>query len=99
MMAKETWMQRQCQELEAGLRKKNCKNNRMEAYQLVKDLTPCHGRFKHLHLAMFGFWQFSYLNGTVSSPRYDVVNLVVMCSIWTVPLLFAAKTVTGEKST
>ena len=34
-MAKETWIQGQCQELEACLRK----NNSKKAYQLVKDLT------------------------------------------------------------
>ena len=34
-MAKETWMQGQCQEVEACLRK----NNSKKAYQLVKDLT------------------------------------------------------------
>ena len=34
-MAKETWMQGQCQEAEACLRKNYIK----EAYQLVKDLT------------------------------------------------------------
>ena len=34
-MAKETWIQGQCQEGEACLRK----NNRRKAYQLVKDLT------------------------------------------------------------
>ena len=34
-MAKETWIQSQCQEVEAGLRK----NNSKKAYQLVKDLT------------------------------------------------------------
>ena len=34
-MAKETWIQGQCQEVEACLRK----NNSKEAYQLVKDLT------------------------------------------------------------
>ena len=34
-MAKETWIQGQCQEAEACLRK----NNRKKAYQLVKDLT------------------------------------------------------------
>ena len=34
-MAKETWIQGQCQEVEACLRKNNCK----QAYQLVKDLT------------------------------------------------------------
>ena len=34
-MAKETWIQDQCQEVEACLRK----NNSMEAYQLVNDLT------------------------------------------------------------
>ena len=34
-MAKETWIQGQCQELEACLRKNNSKNG----YQLVKDLT------------------------------------------------------------
>ena len=34
-MAKETWIQGQCQEVEACLRK----NNRKKAYQLVKDLT------------------------------------------------------------
>ena len=30
---------------------------------------PSHGRFQHLHLGMFWFWQFKYMNGTVSSPR------------------------------
>ena len=34
-MAKETWIQGQCQEVEACLRK----NNSKKAYQLVKDLT------------------------------------------------------------
>ena len=34
-MAKETWIQGQCQEVEACLRKNNIK----KAYQLVKDLT------------------------------------------------------------
>ena len=34
-MAKETWIQRQCQEVAACLRK----NNNKKAYQLVKDLT------------------------------------------------------------
>ena len=34
-MAKETWIQGQCQAVEAGLRK----NNSKKAYQLVKDLT------------------------------------------------------------
>ena len=34
-MAKETWIQGQCQEVEACLRK----NNSKEAYQIVKDLT------------------------------------------------------------
>ena len=34
-MAKETWIQGQCQEVEACLRKNNCK----KTYQLVKDLT------------------------------------------------------------
>ena len=34
-MAKETWIQCQCQEAEACLRK----NNSKKAYQLVKDLT------------------------------------------------------------
>ena len=34
-MAKETWIQVQCQEVEACLRK----NNSKKAYQLVKDLT------------------------------------------------------------
>ena len=34
-MAKETWIQEQCQEVEACLRK----NNSKKAYQLVKDLT------------------------------------------------------------
>ena len=34
-IAKETWKQGQCQEVEACLRK----NNRKKAYQLVKDLT------------------------------------------------------------
>ena len=34
-MAKETWIQDQCQEVEANLRK----NNSKKAYQLVKDLT------------------------------------------------------------
>ena len=34
-MAKETWIQGQCQEVEANLRK----NNSKKAYQLVKDLT------------------------------------------------------------
>ena len=34
-MAKETWIQGQCQEIEACLRK----NNSKKAYQLVKDLT------------------------------------------------------------
>ena len=35
-VAKETWIQGQCQEVEACLRK----NNSKKAYQLVKDLTP-----------------------------------------------------------
>ena len=34
-MAKETWIQGQCQEVEACLRK----NNSKKAYQLIKDLT------------------------------------------------------------
>ena len=34
-MAKETWIQDQCQEVEACLRQ----NNSKKAYQLVKDLT------------------------------------------------------------
>ena len=34
-MAKETWIQGQCQEVEACLKK----NNSKKAYQLVKDLT------------------------------------------------------------
>ena len=34
-MVKETWIQGQCQEVEACLRK----NNTKKAYQLVKDLT------------------------------------------------------------
>ena len=34
-MAKETWIQGQCQEVESCLRK----NNSKKAYQLVKDLT------------------------------------------------------------
>ena len=39
-MAKETWIQGQCQGVEACLRK----NNSKKAYQLVKDLTEKHGK-------------------------------------------------------
>ena len=45
-MAKETWLQGQCHEVEACLRK----NNSKEAYQLVKDLTTeKQGKFTTIH--------------------------------------------------
>ena len=43
-LAKETWIQGPCQEVEAYLRK----NNSKKTYQLVKDLTPeKQGKYNH----------------------------------------------------